>query len=186
MSAIIRGRVDYVNESPSKFPGKPSFYRLKINGTQYGLGRNALPNQGDTVEFTATQKGDFWNIDDGTLQPVKVTRDGAIAPTSSAPVGPAAAGNSYAAQQDTRQDSIIYQSSRKDALQFVELLNTVGAIDFGKMKGADRAAVLEKYVDEFTTHFVTEVKANKASPSQAVTQKAAAATADDFEDELPF
>lgn len=155
--AIISGRVDRVVERTTKFG---PFYSIQLQGTYYGLGKSANGvSDGDNVEFIATQneKG-FWDIQKGSLKPI-------AAPVVSDKPQPAT-GETKSSYTDTRQDSIVYQSSRKDAIEFVTLLVEQGMIDFGKAKGADKQAIVETYLDKFTEHFVTEVQQNKPFLSQ--------------------
>lgn len=177
MSTLIKGLVESVKSNEGKFG---PMFTIYVGGVGYGTGKNSMgASSGDYVEFTATQNDrGYWNVDKGTLKPATAPA-GASAPAqnkpTTAPVG------------DARQDSIVFQSSRKDALEFVKILQAAGKIDFGKSKGADSISILETYVDKFTEHFVAEAKQHKTFSAQG--EKAAAAetkSSDDDGDELPF
>jgi hypothetical protein len=60
--------------------------------------------------------------------------------------------------ENDRQNSITYQSARKDALQFVQILQEAGKIDLGKLKGAEAIEALEVYVDNYTERFYQDTK----------------------------
>lgn len=160
--AIVKGVVERLSEKEGKFGLQCG---AKVGETWYDLGKTKMGlREGDSVEFQATQnERGYWRIDKGTIKPVE-------APVAaSVPVGASArAGSTASAYKDNRQDSIVMQSSRKDALEFVKLLVEVGAVDFGKAKGADKQAIAEAYVDKYTDHFVEEVTALKTSPMQSV------------------
>jgi hypothetical protein len=110
-----------------------------------------------------------------------------------------------AAYVDVRQDSIIYQSSRKDALEFMKILTDGQLIDFGNAKGAQKIELLEVYLDHYTTRFMEDVKrlappehdspVGAAAPAEATAlakparkaKEAAPATSEEeWDDELPF
>lgn len=177
MSTVIRGQVERVVETPTKFGSLFGFF---VDGKRYGAGKSANGvSPGDWVEFSVTQneKG-YLDIDKGSIKPVPAP-SGATSPSSvkaSAPTTP---------YVDTRQDSIVYQSSRKDALHFIQVLMDGGLVDFGKAKNADKIAILETYLDKYTEHFISEVKANKTSSLAADTVKEENVRALE-NDELPF
>jgi len=177
MSAtVINGQVERVVEKQGKFG---AMFSLLVNGNWYGTGKTSGGvKPGDYVEFAAeTNARGFTDVVKGTLKPAP-----APAGKTASVAAPAASSNSY----DSRQDSIVFQSSRKDALAFVGLLLTAGKLDFGKAKGADAIAVLEAYVDKFTEHFVAEAKSGEPYPSQADDKAAAEARGEIEADRIPF
>jgi hypothetical protein len=182
LSTLIKGLVESVKSNEGKFG---PMYSIYVNGTGYGTGKNSQgASAGDFVEFAAVQnERGYWNVEKGTLKPTSAPA-GVSAPAAAPTNRPAATTNPVG---DARQDSIVFQSSRKDALEFVKLLQAAGKIDFGKSKGADSIAILETYVDKFTEHFVSEAAQRKTFPAQsAKTDTAAGDSAEDPNDALPF
>jgi hypothetical protein len=185
MSVQIKGQVERVVETPGKFG---PMFGVYVSGTRYGSGKTsqgAMP--GDWVEFSASQnaKG-YWDIDKGTLKP-SAAPAGATAFAPSVSKAPnVVSGTTW---KDDRQDSIIHQSSRKDALHFLQILMDGNLIDFGKAKNADKIDIMEAFLDKYTDHFIEEVKANKTSRASEEKPKDGASADKDgapFDDELPF
>lgn len=195
---LIQGVVERVQEYPSKYQDKwgkpkPSMWAMIVDNTRYSLGTVKPPAQGTSVRFEATQdeKG-YWNADGSTL-----ATQAASTPTA-APAATAQAGKVV----DLRQDSIIYQSSRKDSLEFVSMLLANGLIDFGKAKGAQKIEMVEIFLDTYTTRFFDDCKrlappehnspvdAEPIAEAQALAKPARKAkpveATEGFEDDLPF
>jgi hypothetical protein len=181
LSTLIKGLVESVKSNEGKFG---PMYSIYVNGTGYGTGKNSQgASAGDYVEFAAIQNDrGYWNVEKGTLKPTAAPA-GVSAPATAPANRPAATTNPVG---DARQDSIVFQSSRKDALEFVKLLHAAGKIDFGKSKGADSIAILETHVDKFTEHFVSEAAQRKTFPAQSAKAETPVDTADDLGDSLPF
>jgi hypothetical protein len=186
---IVAGRIDRVVERETKF-GK--MYSLQVAGEFYGLGK-ALGGvaAGDFVEFEAekNERG-YLDIKKGTIKPGTAPAAAPVKAVSNN-TGSTTGSGQTSGYSDNRQDSIVYQSSRKDALEFVSMLREEGLIDYGKAKGADKIAILETYVDKTTEHFIAEVKQGKAFPSQgepkAAAVKSAPAEDNGFpDDQMPY
>lgn len=64
-----------------------------------------------------------------------------------------------------RQDSIVYQSSRKDALVFLALLVEQGAIKLAGAKAEPKREQLEEYLDEITATFFKAASDPTNSPA---------------------
>lgn len=178
---IVSGQVERVNSRDTQY-GKS--YSVLVEGKWYGTGKTAMgTNNGDWVAFEAEEnKRGFWDVLKGTMKP-------APAPASaSKPVAQGSTAIAAVPYVDKRQDSIIYQSSRNAAIPFVELLHTVGAIEYGKAKGAQKQAIVELYVDKYTDHFVEETNKQKAFASQESDDSVVKSVSDDFVDDqdLPF
>lgn len=162
-------------------------YSFKVNGTRYGTYKTPPGiKQGDNISFYATEKGGFWNADVKSIGVVPdTTANPSVSSNSvSAAVGGARSGsvNSY----DSRQDSITYQSARKDALTFLTLLQTTGSLDLGKAKTkASMIEVLETYVDKYTERFVEDTK-NLGHKIAVDTDGVSLADVGGLRDELPF
>lgn len=160
-SAAHKGVIERLSEKEGKFGPQCG---AKVGDIWFDLGKTKMGlREGDSVEFQATQnERGYWRVEKGTIKPVE-------APVSASTLVQTSKGTGSAAPyKDPRQDSIIHQSSRKDAIETVKLLAELNIIDFGKAKGADKQAIVETYVDKYTDHYVEETKAMKTSPMQAV------------------
>lgn len=163
---IVTGKVEKITSRSTKFG---DYWDVYVDGRKYGTGKKKPPcSDGDYVTFEAEAKGDFFNADPTTFKKAE-------APKNVAPVTAAAgvsAKREWIPEKD-RQDSITYQSARKDALQFVEILAATGKLDFGKMKGAEAIDMLETYVDNYTQRFFKDTKdlGHKASPSSSESEE---------------
>jgi len=133
-----------------KWPnGEPKFmYSMYVDGTRYSTkGKDFSKLEGKYVEFEATQNGEYWNADPATVKEVAAPDNTKQSRSSGQlPAGP------------DRQDSIIYQSSRKDAIEMVNALLAKDMIDFGKAKGAQKIEMYEVYVDHYTTRLFDDAK----------------------------
>ena len=152
-----------VVEAVSK--NKADFYSIKLPDAWYGTGSKNDPGlrQGDVVKFEWEANGNFRNIKKGTLTKVE----------GAAPVGnsqPRGFGD------DARQKSIIYQSSRKDAIEIVKAAQSAGCLALPAKKG-DAFEALLALVDDLTIDL-----ANKATEAD-ITKKAnnAVAQGDEFD-----
>ena len=144
---------------------------------------------GDYVEFDAEQTADgkYWNADAKSFR--QLEKPG---PSKATPVSAPSAAPARAPYVD-RNDSIVYQSSRKDAIETVKLLQETGAIDFGKAKtNAQKVELVELYIDKYTVRYVEDTQrlAPPEHPSAEVKPKASKAVepaGDAFvDDEITF
>ena len=154
----VSGYIESVQERPSqyKWPDgkqKPSMWSIKVDNVNYGAGNKKPPAQGSYVTFETVQKENgYYNVvGDVSLATPPV---GTPAPSQAVP---AMNGAPAAVHVDRRQDSIVFQSSRKDALEFVKLLFTNNLIDLGKAKGAQKIELAEVYLDYYTERFIDNV-----------------------------
>lgn len=132
-------------------------YSLKVNGQWYGGIWEVDPQApaGTQVAFEANQNGNFWNIKKGSLsKTVGEAQQPTQQPsTQQAPAAPAAP------VVNTRDISILYQSSRKDALALMPLMFEQGAIKFpAKVKEADKYDTILALVDEMAARFYLKAK----------------------------
>lgn len=119
-------------------------YDMQIAGQWYGYGFFApKAKEGDYVTFSATQNGNFWNIDRGSMKVGK-------APTEAAkPSGNVrAAVNTF----DARQDTISRQAAANTAIEWLGFLATAGALPAAKNKGAAQAA-FDAMREEYEKYF---------------------------------
>lgn len=161
----IKGFVERVLEYPSKYTDKfgkpkPSMWAMYVDNQRFGCGPTKPPAAGTYVSFEATETEKGWNVDGATLK--QETPPSGQSPKVSTP---AAAAASHSVVADNRQDSIIYQSSRKDALEWTGYLLQHGLIDFGKAKGAQKIAIAEIFLDTYTKRFFDDCK--RLSPPES-------------------
>lgn len=147
----ITGVAEYINTRATSFG---TMYSLKVNGTNYSLGKTDPTAKfqivkGDAVEFTAEQnaKG-YWDI----KGPVKKLGGEAASASRPAAAAAVAASASYRAVDDNKQKTISRQAARNTAVQFMTLLQSVGALPAAKTKGGNfdlLRETLDKLTDEF-------------------------------------
>lgn len=150
----IQGQVERLSsKSGVSAAGKAwNSYSMLLNGVWYSSFQPIQAQEGQMVSFDAVQKGNFWNINGA----VQATGGASPAPApqaqQQAPAGPAPA--------SPRDISILYQSSRKDAIPTLALLLEQGAIKLpADTKKADRYDAILALVDELTARFYLKAKA---------------------------
>jgi hypothetical protein len=139
-----------------KIDGSPLYFRL--NDKRYP----GIVEKGNMVEFEAEE-----NSDGKSAKVIGAVRAGRAAPTSEAGKGAAVGGGVDWAKKDA---SIQYQSSRKDAVEFVKLLVQTGALGLPAAK-SKQVAALELAVDRYTAQFfadIAELGAVKRTTSEEV------------------
>lgn len=153
-------------------------HAIVIDGVQYGTYKTE-PNvqEGDNVEFLASQNGRYWNADTRSITKISG------GPPSAARQQPQAAPKTRAWVPDAdRQNAISYQAARKDALELVGMLISSGNIDLGKStKVGAKMEAIEQYVDKYTMRFFEDTK-NLGHNNN----KKEATTADIEDDDIPF
>lgn len=132
-----------------QFPGKPMTYSIKLDGQplffRAGTNRYAgIAESGNRVAFDYTPNADGKS---GNITG-PVTLAAAPAPAASGSVGFVPSGE--------RQNSIVYQSSRKDAIELVKLILSTEAIAVPAKK-ADRLEFIEALVDHYTATMFEDV-----------------------------
>ena len=145
----------------TKFGEKPIYNINTVDGKRLGAGFKQPPCQaGHIIEYDLVMRGSYENAENITIvgEGVSAPAQQVVAPPA-APIGhlaqpapapvpapaPAPVGND-------RQASIVHQSSRKDAIQFVGILLAHDCLVLGSTKGK-RADIVEAYVDDFTRRF---------------------------------
>lgn len=173
--AQYRGRVS--QSFPSRFGGS---FGLEDQRGLYFNTKQALPafiRAGATVEFEGEvgRNGKSVFVVDASIKEV------AAAPA-------AASGGGGAPSMGSRDASIQYQSSRKDALVMVDLLIKTGALKLPEAP-AKKAGVIEAAVDRFTAIYYEDIEQLGAlartppdAPAEAKPAKVAKAAADDDEE----
>ena len=118
---------------------KAGFYSVKLPDGWYGTGTKTAPSlkQGDMIKFEYSMNGQYKNLDIKTL--VKL---------DSAPAGDTQPKSTWVPEKD-RQKSIIFQSSRKDAIEIIKTAQAAGCLALPTKK-ADQFDALLALVDELT------------------------------------
>lgn len=173
---VITGYVEKIwkNAKPAA-NGKKAYtsYAVVVDNVKYGTFTAPECAEGDFVSFNANQNGNYWNLDNATLK--KATPPTDKQSPANVPTG-YGGGKSVAVQ-----DAINYQSARKDALVFVEILASQQLLDLGKTKGR-QIDVLEIFLDKYTTRFFEDTK----NLGHKLEEAAAEGVAQDPEDEIPY
>jgi hypothetical protein len=133
---------------PKTWPKGNTTYSVKLddNPVFYRLGSNNFPGivePGNVVEFQAETMDE---------KSAKVVGAVAIVPKAQAAANAVATG----AIPGDRQGSIVYQSSRKDALEYVKLVVASGAIKLPE-KIAAKLKALDALLDQVTADFFNDV-----------------------------
>ena len=127
------------------------FYSVKIDDTWYGTGQKKDPGvvAGDNVEGEyELEKGKYKTI----------TKSGLTkAAAKQAPAGATSSGSTGGTNWAAKDDSIRYQSSRKDALAFYSIPGALSATGFDKAKPAEKSGVLEALIDKKTAEYFEDV-----------------------------
>lgn len=186
---MIRGYVESLSSRPGQYG---LMHSMKVDNVNYGTKSTMPPcRQGDFVEFSAVQnaKG-YWDADAKSIKVLPTGAPAAPAPVPQFPVPAPGPAPRPAVPYVDRNDSIVYQSSRKDALQLLDIMATVGTIDFGKAKNmAAKQEILEMHLDKLTQRFIEDVKRGMPPehPAEEVKVRKAKAATEEFEDDdIPF
>lgn len=146
------GIVAVVNERPGKYG---PMYSVKLEGdeTWYGTkGTKAQVNPGDNIEFNfSVNPRGYSDADVDSISVLEAAPAVAEAPSGGTVAAAPSAGR---VAFDRKQAVIVYQSSRKDALELIGLAAAQGLVDFPK-KGtvADNFNALRMFVDEATNDY---------------------------------
>lgn len=135
----MQGFVEQIGEKQGNGRNGPyTLYSVKVGGDWLGAGFNQPScKEGDFINYEIEQKGNYKNIKSISV---------AQAPANNAP----SANNSAGAQRvDTRDISIRYQSSRKDAIHLTEVLLANDALAVPAKKG-DKADAILAFVEDLT------------------------------------
>ncbi len=148
---MITGKFVKTNYRENAGPRNSTVYSVNVDGTWYGGWWDNPPTavEGDIVEFDATQKGDFWN---GNPKTFRVVTPAGAAPISSAGAALITPPVRVSPDAHQRQNSIVYQSSRKDAIQLAGVLLQHDCLPLGSKK-ADKASIVLDYIDDLTADF---------------------------------
>src|SRR5687768_952693 len=123
----------FLTEIRTKQTPYGAMYDLVVNGKSYGAGKFP-PKQvaaGDYIQFEAVQKGNFWNVQAGSVS--KLDKPAGVSP-------PAATSTPSYGGSDKRQEVISKQAALNTALTFVKLLSDNGALPMPAKAPADKKA----------------------------------------------
>ena len=143
-------KVDSFNTATGK-----TVFSVHLNGIKYGgMWENPNVFSGDQVSFDGVQNGQYWNVGKNSMQIIAKAAAGAPLPTPTVGAGVAAPQGS-----NSRDVSIVFQSSRKDALALLPVLLAQEAIIFPKSaKTADKYDALVAIVYELTVQNYMQVQ----------------------------
>lgn len=144
----VKGRVDDVYSYDTSYG---TMYGMVVDGQKYGLGKTKpRASAGDYVSFAYTTKGNFKNVDTKTFTVEAGTPTPA---TPSENPSPSNSGTGYSS--DTRQNSIVRQSSLEYAIRFLSVLVAAEAVPgvTKTMKAEDRYNILQALLVETADEF---------------------------------
>ena len=117
---------------------------------------------GDCGKFSVLRNGQYMNVRPGTMekhdvaQPTPATT--VLAAIEKAPAPSTGSGGTYASKEDSRQNSIVLQSARKDAIEVTKLLLQADACGIkAKDTWATKHELLLGLVNDLTRRFYHNV-----------------------------
>lgn len=144
--SVVSGEVSVVsvkNETKTGKPLRSPLYSINMNDTWFNFGfDNPKVSKGDSISFEAKQ--DQYGMVGDASSVVVNSNAGNAANTADKVVG---------TPSNSRQNSIVYQSSRKDAINIVGILLDVDAISLPAKK--DKMDVILALVDTITEEYAT-------------------------------
>ncbi len=141
--AVVKGEVKVVRKNDH------GFYSVKIDDTWYGTGKKEAPgvDKGDFVEGEYVLEKEKYKT---------ITKAG-LTKAAKAPAGASTgSGSTGGTNWQAKDDSIRYQSSRKDALAFLALPGVLDSV-VAKAKPAEKVGLVEALVDKYTASFFEDV-----------------------------
>ena len=140
----IQGTVKVV-----RYTGKAT--NIQVDGQWYGCGFGTTPDklnfkEGDTIQFTYQQKGDFKNID---LKSVQVQ--------AGVPKPAASGGYQVRQSDDSRQRAITWQASRNAAIEVAKLAKELDILPLGTKKN-EQLQNLQSFIHDLSVEFFTETE----------------------------
>jgi len=149
-----KGRVENIVVKEGATNGKPwALYSIKVGDNYYGVGFDSPPcKEGDVVEFDAGTNAKGY----GEAKNIVVVEGASEAAPAAASPATKDNGGGYV---DKRNISIQLQSSRKDALVTLQIMQGADAIPFPKdMEESARYDMLLQFVDELTAHHYSKLQ----------------------------
>lgn len=155
--------VGLIEQISSRTTSYGEMYDVEINGKRYGHGK-VKPKflAGDCVKFSVLRNGQYMNVRPGTMekhdvaQPTPATAVLAAVEKATAPT--TSSGGTYASKEDSRQNSIVLQSARKDAIEVTKLLLQADACGIkAKDTWATKHDLLLGLVNDLTRRFYHNV-----------------------------
>ena len=156
MSDVVIGSIEKVSSRTTQYG---DMYDVDVNGKRYGCGK-IKPKfiAGDCVKFTVTRNGNFVNVKPGTMEKHDVEAASPSTETltavSTAPAPARSTGMTYEDKDTNRQNSIVLQSARKDAIEVTKLLLQADSLGFtAKHKWADKHDIVLAKINDLTRTF---------------------------------
>ncbi len=162
----VIGAIERVSERTTQYG---VMYDVEINGKRYGHGK-IKPKflAGDCVKFSVLRNGQYTNVKPGTMEKHDVEESSPAtavlgkvetATPERQDARPAAAKpDTYANKEDSRQNSIVLQSARKDAIEVTKLLLQADATGIkAKDTWATKHELLLALVNDLTRRYYHNV-----------------------------
>jgi hypothetical protein len=162
--AKVTGKVFRVFEKewPSKFPGKKGNKTYSIKLEDDPIYYRTPKEKYEGLRFAGiAEPGNMVTFDAEPINEASAQINGAVTLVEQPKATPAAAGGNAGLAQTlnlggARDASIQYQSSRKDALEFVGLIVKAEAVKL-PAKPADKLQALEALVDHYTAIYLADI-----------------------------
>jgi len=117
---IVIGAIEQITSRTTAYG---EMYDVEINGKRYGHGKTKPKFvAGDCVKFSVIRNGQFTNVRPGTMEKHDVAQSTPATAVLTAIEKAPTTGVTYASKEDSRQNSIVLQSARKDAIEVTKLL----------------------------------------------------------------
>lgn len=161
----VIGAIERVSERTTQYG---VMYDVEINGKRYGHGK-IKPKflAGDCVKFSVLRNGQYTNVKPGTMEKHDVEESspatavlGKVETTGAAqpPTTPYPGRVTFESKEDSRQNSIILQSARKDAIEVTKLLLQADATGIkAKDTWATKHELLLALVNDLTRRYYHNV-----------------------------
>lgn len=158
----VIGAIERISERTTQYG---VMYDVEINGKRYGHGK-IKPKflAGDCVKFSVIRNGQYANVKAGSMEKHDVEESSpATAVLATVAAGtPATTGatkpDTYANKEDSRQNSIVLQSARKDAIEVTKLLLQADATGIkAKDTWATKHELLLALVNDLTRRYYHNV-----------------------------
>lgn len=140
MSNKVSGIVAVIKKHPS------GFYSVSVADQWFGAGKYAPKfGEGDVVEFTFTENGDFKNLDFKSVKIIEESKGEAPKKTTEA----------KATDWDRKDQRITWAACRNSSIAFTDMLVNHGAVKLPATVGKKEEVLFEivaKYTKEFYNH----------------------------------
>lgn len=150
----VIGVIEKINERTTSYG---AMYDVDVNGMRYGCGKiKPKFEAGDCVKFSTRKNGNFTNVIVATMEKHDVQVPTAATETLTQVSTPQArsAGPTYEDKDSNRQNSIVLQSARKDAIEVTKLLLQADALGFkATTKWGEKQELVLARINDLTRTF---------------------------------